>query len=178
MHNTSQMLYSQTDRSLAKAEVTKRKLIVFIPIILTGLLSVAIFVWFRLQHDVSGWIYSSLIMIIGGAYGIFFYGVYLKPMLVYRKHVDYMLDGRMRETEGVLKEISSDIEDKEGLDCYALYVNIGQGNHPEDDRLLYLDAQKSIHGLQIGMCIHAESNDKMISNIYKVQASDSTFALA
>ena len=162
------MLYSQADRDAAIAARRKRRLAVWLPTALVEALAIAVFVWFRLRHDETGWWASGLLTFIGGAYCIFFYGTYLWPVKKYKQHLDYMLDGRKRVTEGILREIAQDVQDHEGIDCYSVVINVGGKNDPEDDRQFYLDALKSITGFQAGDRVRVESNDRMIANVSKL----------
>ena len=159
------MLYSQTDRDAVLAMRTKRRLVVWIPTALILGLAIASFVWYRLQHDVNGWIPTGLLTIAGGAYCIFFYGVYLRPVKKYKQHLDYMLTGRMRTTEGVLKEIADVSIDHDGLDCFSVVLSVDNPDNPEDDRQFYLDAFKSLDGFQAGNRVRIESNDRMIASV-------------
>ena len=161
------MLYSQADRDTVLAIRQRRMLVVWIPTVLMLLLSIASFIGYRLQHNAGGWIVTGLLTILGGAYCIFFYGVYLRPMLKYKRHLDYMLDGLKRDITGTLKEVSDTAQDRDGIDCYTVMVNVGEKNDPEDDRLFYLDAYKSMAGFAVGDRIRVESNDRMIAGIYK-----------
>ena len=162
------MLYSQSDRDEVIAKVKKRSMIVWAPAALMLLLAIAAFVIYRLRHDASGWIVSAILTILSGAYFIFFYGVYLGPMRKYKRHLDYMLDGRKRVTEGILKEIAEVMQDRDGIDCYSVLINVGEKDDPEDDRLFYLDAFKSMDGFQPGERVHIESNDRMIASVSKI----------
>jgi hypothetical protein len=162
------MLYSQSDRDQVNATLKKRAVAVWLPAALLLALAVAAFVWYRLRHDESGWIVSGLFTILGGAYAVFFYGVYLGPVRKYRKHLNYMFDGIKRETNGIFKEITETVADRDGIDCYSVWLNVGEKNDPDDDRLFYLDAYKSMAGFQPGDRIRIESNDRMIASIYKL----------
>ncbi len=162
------MLYSQSDRDAVIARVKKRSAIVWTPAAVLLALAVAAFVFYRLRHDESGWIVSAIFTILGGGYAIFFYGVYLGPMRKYKKHLDYMLDGRKRVTEGILKEVTQTIQDREGVDCFSVLINVGEKNDPEDDRLFYLDAYKSMPSFQPGERVRIESNDRMIAGVTKI----------
>ncbi len=159
------MLYTQADRDAATAERTKRLLVVLIPTVILLLLAIASFVWFRLNRDTSGWIWTALITILAGAYFIFFYGVYLRPVSLYKRHVDYMLDGRKRETVGYLRSIDAETMDHDGLDCRAVTVNVGEKNAPEDDRSFYLDALKPVPELSVGTRVRVLSNDRMVAGL-------------
>ena len=162
------MLYSQSDRDAVIAQVKKRSLIVWVPTAFLLALAVAAFVFYRLRHDEGGWIVSGILTILGGGYAVFFYGVYLGPMRKYKKHLDYMLDGRKRVTEGILREVSQTVQDREGIDCYSVMMNVGEKNDPEDDRQFYLDAYKTMSGYQAGDRIRIESNDRMIAGVTKI----------
>lgn len=159
------MLYTQADREQTGKELGKRRRVVFLPSAFMLLVAIASFVWFRLHRDVSGWIWTALITVIGGAYFLFFYGVYLKPVKIYKTHIDYMLDGNKRETAGVLKEIGQEVIDHEGMDCRTLTVNIGEKNAPEDDRSFYLDALKPVPDLRLGSYVRVLSNNRMVAGL-------------
>ena len=161
------MLYSQTDKDQVLRMRKRRILVVWIPTIAMLALSIVTMILFRRAHDVSGWVYSALQTIIGGSYFFFFYGVYLRPVLKYKQHLDYMLDGNKRKTQGILKEVSSDVLDHDGIDCYAVDINIGDRDDPEDDRSFYLDAYKSLDGFQPGDHVVIQSNDRMIAGVTK-----------
>ena len=75
------------------------------------------------------------------------------------------MHGRKRVTTGVFKSFSEDVCDREGLECYAMMVNIGEKDDPEDDRLFYYDAYKPHPAFELGERITVESNDKMVSSI-------------
>lgn len=159
------MLYTETDHAQVTRERNKRRWVVLLPTAVILLLAVASFVWFRLAHNVGGWIWTALITIVGGAYFLFFYEVYLRPVSQYRKHVEIMLNGRKRETLGILKERNDEVSDHDGMDCSSLTVNVGQRNDPEDDRLFYLDAQKTMPPIEVGTRVCVLSNDRMVADV-------------
>ena len=159
------MLYSEIDRTQVTAEQKKRRWLVLLPTAVMLLLVIASFVWFRLHRDAGGWVWTGLITVLGGSYFLFFYEVYLRPVSLYKKHVDYMLDGRKRETVGVLKSVDSAVTDKDGLDCVSFTVNIGEKNDPEDDRLFYVDALKGIPDMPIGSSVRVLSNDRTVASL-------------
>lgn len=159
------MLYSQADREQATAERTKRMLVVLIPTILIALLAIASYIWFRMHRDESGWIWTALITIAAGAYFLFFHGVYLHPASLYKRHVDFMLDGNKRETTGALQSVDSTVVYNDGLDCHVVTVNVGDKNDPEDDRSFYLDALKPLPAIPLGTKVRILSNNRMIAGL-------------
>lgn len=158
-------MYTEADLTKVQAELKKRWLVSALPTALLAVAAIAVFVVCQMQRRDWGWIFACACTILGGAYFLFFWGVYLQPMRVYRIHVSYMLEGRMRETDGVVQDIADEPRDREGIECYELLVNIGDKGDPEDERLLYWDAQKGKPWVQVGMRVHALSNDRMISDI-------------
>ena len=51
-------------------------------------------------------------------------------MRKYKRHLDYMLDGRKRVTEGILKEIAGVMQDRDGIDCFSVLINVGEKDDP------------------------------------------------
>ena len=106
------LLYAEADRAAVAAERRKRLAVTLVPSCLLILLAAAVFVWFRLRHDVSGWVWSALLTVVGGAYALFFGGTYLRPVSLYLKHIGYMLDGQRREAVGVERGGSGDRDER------------------------------------------------------------------
>ncbi len=158
-------LYTAADQAEVTAERRKRMLLTYGPAALLLLVSVAIYVLFRLRHDESGWVWSALVTLAGGAYAVFLGDVYLRPVRLYKKHVDFMLGDRLRETTGTLTHMGDEPQDKNGLDCYALTVNVGEKADPKDDRLFYLDALKSPLAATVGERVHLFSGDGMVAGL-------------
>ena len=159
------MFYTQADRTQAKETLRRRRFVVFIPAAAMLLVAVASFLWFRMHRDASGWWVSGLITVIGGAYALFLGDVYLKPVRLYKRHVDLMLDGRKRETVGVLVSVDPVVRDRDGLDCVAFTLNTGDRNLPEDERVFDLDALKSMPDIAPGTRLRVLSNDRMVAGL-------------
>ena len=162
---TDSLLYNESDRAVATAELRKRRFRVATPAALLLILAIASFVWFRMRHDAGGWLVTGLITFFSGSFFLFFYEVYQRPVSLYKKHVDFMLDARKRETEGILHGLDREPKDKDGLDCVSFSVNIGELNAPEDDRLFYLDALKPMPDLQEGTRVRVLSSDRMVAGL-------------
>ncbi len=158
-------MYRQEDHAAVQAEAKKRWIVTMLPGALLWAAGIAVFVVCQSQRQDWGWIFATACTIVGGAYVLFFYGVYLKPVLLYQRHVGYMLEGRKRETRGLLREVAWDVVDKDGLDCYAMTVNVGERNDPEDERLFYVDALKGRPDIPPGSPVTVVSNDKMVAEL-------------
>lgn len=156
-------MYTQTDWQETNEMLKKRWLVAALPAAAIIAAAIVVFVIGRIQRSDSMWMITAALTVIGGGYLLFIYGVYVRPVAIYRKHIHYMLNGRMRETSGVFKFFSADLSDREGLDCYAMLLNVGEKDDPEDDRLFYYDAHKPKPVFELGQRVTVLSNDKMVS---------------
>jgi len=158
-------MYTQDDYKAVTRMLQKRWWVVALPAAALLAAAIAIFVHGQLSRNDTLWMVTTALTIVGGAYFLFMYGVYVRPVSVYRRHLNYMLNGRMRVTTGVFKSFSEDVSDREGLDCYAMMLNVGDKDDPEDDRLFYYDAYKAKPEVPFGALVTVHSNDKMVSDM-------------
>ena len=146
----------------------KRRWVAIIPGALLIAVAIAVFVAGQIGRSSTAWVWTVLLTVLGGGYLIFMFGVYVRPVAVYRYHVYYMLNGRQRETTGVFKSFAEEVSDRDGLLCHAMMVNVGDRDDPEDDRLFYFDTQKPRPAVSFGTRMTVWSNDKMVS-AYRVE---------
>ncbi|MCL1854895.1 MAG: hypothetical protein FWF86_04100 [Clostridia bacterium] len=158
-------MYTEADRQAVYEESKKRWLVTVIPGTVLVLAGIIVFIICQAYRKDWGWMIACACTILGGAYVIFLFGVYLKPVLLYKQHLGNMLDGRKRETVGFLKDITLETSVKDGLDAYGVTVNIGAKDDPEDERLFYYDARLDRPAFPPGSRVTILSNDKMISDI-------------
>lgn len=158
-------MYSQQDWDEINTMIRKRWIVTIVPAAVTLIAAVIVFVYGQLNRSDSLWMLTSALTLLGGGYFLFIYGVSVRPARIYRKHVQYMLAGRMRTTTGVFKAFSEDISDRDGLECHAMILNVGEKDDPEDDRLFYYDAYKPRPEMAFGQRVTVRSNDKMVSAI-------------
>jgi len=89
------------------------------------------------------WQWATMaVTILWGGLMIFFWGMKLTPPLAYKRHLKEIHEGLSRTTEGRVVSFDEETTFREGLDYFALTVNIGDQGDPEDDRLFYWDMQK------------------------------------
>ena len=158
-------MYTEADRQAAQAESRKRWLVTVFPGAVLVLAGIVVFILCQVQRRDWGWVFACGCTILGGACAIFLYEVYLRPVLLYVRHLSNMLNGRKREVTGMLTKVAQVTSDKDGLDAYSVIVNIGEKDAPEDERLFYYDAQLSRLAIPPGIRVRIFSNDKMISDI-------------
>ncbi|MDR1600449.1 MAG: hypothetical protein LBS11_11365 [Oscillospiraceae bacterium] len=117
--------------------------------------------------------WATMLATVGlGALGIFLWGMKVTPALSYRKHAREIHSGLSRQVEGWLARVDEgQITFREGIDCYAFVVNVGDPNHPDpkDERLLYWDAQKPFPDWRIGskLKITAHGNDVIALSVVR-----------
>ena len=158
-------MYSEKDWKEINDLLKKRLWITLVPGCILLAVAVWIFVYGQLNRSETLWMLTSFLSILGGGYLLFFFGVYVRPALVYRRNLRYLLTGRKRTTTGIFKEFSEDVCDREGMEVYAMLINVGQRNDTEDDRLFYYDAYKPLPEMPLGSRVTVQSNDKLVSSM-------------
>lgn len=160
-------MYTQKDWQEIDAMVRRRWKLAILPAVAVIAAAVAVFVYGQLSRSEQLWKLTVALTVLGGGAFLFFFGVSVRPALAYRRHVGYMLNGRMRETTGVFKSFSDAVSDREGLACHAMFLNVGTKDDPEDDRLFYYDVYKPRPDSLLGTVVTVLSNDKMVSSIQR-----------
>lgn len=158
-------MYTDEELKEVSSRLKKRWLVAGIPCGLILAAAVALFVIGQQSRSESMWIVTAALTVLGGGLFLFLYGVYVRPMSLYRRHIDTMLNGRKRETTGLYKSFSDDVKDREGLDCHAMFINVGDKDDEADDRLFYYDTHKEKPAIPFGTRVTVISNDKMVSEI-------------
>ena len=160
-------MYTQLHCEQAQKVIKKRRVVTFVPGLALLLFGIAVFSYCQLNRLDWGWIFASAMTVVAGGYVIFFNETYLKPVRVYHCYLTSMLHGIKRETEGRLQAVADEISDKDGLDAYAVTVNVGEKEEAEDERLFYFDAQMERPDIPIGTHVKVTTHDKMIVEIQK-----------
>ena len=158
-------MYTEQELSQVKETLTKRRWLVCAPCAAVLALAIAVFVYGQLTRNDSLWLVTVGLTVLGGGAFLFFYGVYLRPMRYYRQHVERMLHGVKRETMGVWKSFSDALCERDGISCHSMYINVGDSDEEQDDRLFYYDACKPQPAFAAGARVTVVSNDKMVADI-------------
>ncbi|MDR0397531.1 MAG: hypothetical protein LBH66_09570 [Oscillospiraceae bacterium] len=104
---------------------------------------------------------TILVTVALGGLGIFLWGMKITPALSYRKHLREIHSGLSRDVEGWLERVdNSHLTFREGIDCYAFVVNVGDSARPDPkhERLLYWDAQKPFPDWRVGDTLRATAH--------------------
>lgn len=158
-------MYKQEELLEITKRLRKRWWVTCVPCALMLTAAIVIFVYGQQQRSETLWMLTAGLTILGGALFLFLYGVYVRPMRLYRRHVDTMLNGRRRETTGVFKSFSDEVSDQEGLECHPMFINVGDKDEDKDDRLFYYDVFKDKPAIPLGTRVTVTSNDKMVADI-------------
>lgn len=162
-------MYTRQDQQQAARQTRQRMLTAFVPAAVILVVAVILFIIGRQNRSEDMWKVTAALTVLAGAYAIFFYGVYAKPMRDYRNHINYMLDGRLRETTGYLIDFSENLSERNGVECHALMINVGEKDDREDDRLFYYDVKKLPLSVEMGKKVTIVSNDRMVSDIREAE---------
>lgn len=158
-------MYTRQEQQQADRQTHQRLMVTIIPAVAVFAVAVILFVIGRLNRSEDMWKLTAALTLLAGVYAVFFAGVYVKPMRDYRNHINYMLDGRRRETTGYLIDFSENLSERNGIDCYAIMINVGEKDEREDDRLYYYDAKKLPVPFEMGTKVTVVSNDMMVAEI-------------
>lgn len=107
---------------------------------------IASFIWRDASHmnnpnEAKSQIVTIAVTVCFGALMLFIWGMKLTPRLCYRRYIKESYGGLSRTYQGVVASVSQELTFREGLYFYACVINVRDMKNPEDDRLLYWDAQ-------------------------------------
>ncbi|MBQ7455688.1 MAG: hypothetical protein IJS53_04530 [Clostridia bacterium] len=94
---------------------------------------------------------------------VFCYCLFISPVIAYGKHIDHALHGRTRDAAGVFVRMEENAVAREGLDYYAMTLNVGDKGLEEDDRLFYYDANLPRPAWQAGQRLVITSYDNRVT---------------
>lgn len=158
-------MYTRQEQQQAAQQTRQRLMVTVIPAAVIFVIAVVLFVIGRLNRSEEMWKVTAALTLVAGVYVTFFAGVYVKPMRDYRNHINYMLDGRRRETTGYLIDFSENLSERNGVECHAIMINVGEKDEREDDRLYYYDVKKLPLPFEMGTKVTVASNDMMVAEI-------------
>jgi len=150
-------MYQAQELVSLNRQIHKRQLAIYIP---TGILAAAVGVSVHPAIRIQ-WL-TVLLTILTAGFCIFCDGMFLAPLRAYRRHLDSALNGITHEMDCTFKSMESVTTLREGVNYYAMMVNIGDPKEEEDDRLLYYDAEKPLPGFVEGESLHITYHDKNV----------------
>ncbi len=156
-------MYTENDYQLADARVRRVMVLMLAPaaVLLGGV------IWSFVVR--IKWL-TILLSVLTGCWIVFIRQNYLVPEQAYRRHIHYALHAPKKEAEGVYLRTESTPVERENVLFFAFYLNVGEKNDPEDDRLFYLDARRPLPAWQAGERLHVTSYDKFVSGYRALDA--------
>ena len=155
-------MYSEQDVRSIERKIRSIQLLVWIPaaILLAGV------VWsFILRIK---WL-TILLSALCGCWIIFTWENLYVPRRAYRSHILNALHNASKEFEGRYLRTETTPVERENVMFYAFYLNVGDKNDPEDDRLFYYDALLPLPDWHSGDRLRVRSYDKFVAS-YEVIA--------
>jgi len=162
-------VYTQSELSQVRSLKKRRTLIAVIPAAILLAAGIVLFVLGRIDRSDSMWKITAAFTVAGLFYLFFMLGVYVVPVYKYEKHVDRMLNGWQHLCTGILKEVSDNVCEKEGVLFHPIMINVGEKNDGKDDRLYYFDVLKELPQIPLGERITIQHNDIMVSDFYRAE---------
>lgn len=150
-------MYTEEDYRSISRQFRNRSLSLWIPL---GVFAVLIFVLaIRRVPEV----FVMIATILAGGLAIFVFGLFIKPVLSYKRHMDNCLHGRTHDVTGAFKEMGEETVDKDGVRFWPMILNVGNMEDEEDDRLLYYDANLPRPGFVRGQMLTVSAHDKAVA---------------
>lgn len=146
------MLYSQTDIKTTAQQLVRRivcaVLLAIIPNIAAGVIMATV----RIQG------LSILLGCLGGALAIFYWGLFVSPVIAYLRYVREVVPGRSHQFHGTLRSIAQDSV-RDGVPCKTLYF---YDEEADDEKLCYYDLIKYpkegfAEGNRFAVTVHGQS---------------------
>lgn len=149
-------MYTAQDLHSITAQKNRRIILLLLP---CALLTAGIIVslMYRMQ-----WL-TALLTALMCCLLLFCITMFIRPLVLYARHVQHALYGKTRETTGCLKSVEETAIDREGLLLHPLIININRMENEEDDRLFYWDGRLPLPDWQPGQKITLTSYDKLIT---------------
>lgn len=160
------MLHGPANTAAAAARI-RRILVIFCVMTLAAAAVIAyLLIWrgatrMNNPNEQMSQILTIGVTLVWGALVLFFWGMKLTPLLCYRKYLRDIHRGLSRTVEGVLVRVDDDLTYRDGINCYAFILNVGNLDDPEDERLLYWDARLLKPSVPVGASVRvrAHGND-------------------
>ena len=150
-------MYSDNDLNDAQRAVQRARLLMFLPaaVLLAG--AIVSFI-FRIK-----WL-TILLSILGGSWMVFSHQLFVIPRRGYMEHVRSALRVARKVAEGYYLRMEETPVERNNVMFYAFYLNVGEKQDPEDDRLFYFDARRPLPDWKTGDRILIRSYDKFVSS--------------
>ena len=151
-------MYGENDLLCAKKKEQRALLMLLIPaIILLGGV-----IWsFAVRIK---WL-TILLSVLCGCWSVFVHSNLLVPRRAYSRHIDSALHEAGKEAEGRFLRMEETPLERNDVNFYAFYINVGEKGDPEDDRLFYYDALKAAPDWHSGDRVRVRSYDKFVSSV-------------
>jgi len=163
-------LYTEQDYQDICAQARRRWIALLIPCALLFCGVIACFGW---REQINQWLGAPAssetaqhlalgLTALAGVVFVFCQGVFISPVLCYRRHLDGVLHQRTRQTTGAFKQMELAPVTRDGVRFYPFLINVGKMTDEEDDRLFFWDVTLPIPNWQPGQKITVTAHDKAL----------------
>ena len=158
-------MYDENDLSKAQDAAKRARMLMLVPAVILFILAVWSFV-VRIK-----WL-TILLTSLAGCWMIFTYHMKLVPRRAYQEHVHSALRAPKKEADGKYLRMETTPVERNNVMYYAFYLNVGEKQDPEDDRLFYYDALKPLPDWKTGDRLHVISYDKFVASCQVLSRAD------
>lgn len=151
-------MYTESDLEMITKQRRKRWIILAIPAVL-ALAAVVVTVCFRWQVWTVACTVLFGVLLIGG------YGLFIKPLSDYAKHLNNALHGRVREAELTFDHVESEKATVEGVDYFPMTCTEINDAGKVEEHLFYWDCQKKFPEIEKGTAVKITYHDREVCDI-------------
>lgn len=148
-------MYSEQDLQNISRQLMARISALALPVLL--LLSGIVYSFIRRNQIVTILLSIALYCMV-----IFTWGLFLTPLMRYKRFLKSVLYGMNRTMEGYFKCFISEQSERDGVLFSPLFINISNTDDEEDDRLFYWDAHLPLPSWSKGDKLIITSQDKAV----------------
>lgn len=151
-------LYSHDELAVHKSLLTRRWMMIGIPcIVIAAVLIYAVIVRNEPLSIICAFLIGSIL--------IFCCDFFVKPVSSYVKHLDNVLNGRVREVDLPFCAISEDVNMVDGVAFRSMTCMDIDGKGRPYERLFYFDNLKSLPDFKEGEMVHVVHHDLVVADI-------------
>ena len=165
------MLYTEEELTAIRAQQKKRWLCLLIPVavMLVGIVAVLIIRGQRSLDDTTAQIIVDILTILIGVAFIGGWGLFIKPLRCYERHIDGLLHGRTHVCDdGTFAHLEEDESVVDGVAYYAMTLHCLDEKQKPYERLFYYDALKPRPDFREGEALRVTYHDRFVGQVERI----------
>lgn len=165
------MMYTEQELTELRAQKKKRMLCLFIPaaLIVIAMAAVLVIRSQRAMEDTQAQIIVDVLTLLLGVLFIGGWGLFIKPLSCYERHIENLLHGRTHVCEdGTFSHLEEDESMVDGVAYYAMTLHCLDEKKKPYERLFYYDALKPRPDFKEGEPLRVVYHDRFVGQVERI----------